>query len=367
MCTDFLLTAAENRAFVNGRSMEFGLELNSRPLVRRRGDVMRSRTSDKTLERNGLEWTVKYGYVGMNVFKLSLVVDGLNERGLSVGTLWLPGSEYQKVSDPNRALSVLLVNDWLLGTCASVADVKAALPTVEVWAYKPMEEKLAPVHFTVHDASGNSIVIEYTAGRLHIYDNPIATTTNAPVFPWHLENVRNYVGLTPWDVDEATVNGTVFTPTGHGSGLRGIPGDFTPPSRLIRTLFLMNSANRRRRMRARREIWRCTFSTTSTYPRALCAPRALSADERRLHAVGRGRGSDSSHVRLPALRRPRPAAHRPAQDRLQHNQIGIDQRTANRHARGDGDRRSGGVTAGAANRTMLMTSSRASFRHCEAP
>jgi len=258
MCTDFLLAGAEN--FVNGRSMEFGLELNSRPLVRRRGEVMRSRTPDKTHERNGLQWTVKYGYVGMNALDLSSVVDGLNERGLSVGTLWLPGSEYQQVSDPSRALSVLLVNDWLLGTCASVADVRAALPTVEVWAYKPMEDKLAPVHFTVHDASGHSIVIEYTpdklhiAGKLHIYDNPIATTTNAPVFPWHLENVRNYVGLTPWDVDEATVNGTVFTPTGHGSGLRGIPGDFTPPSRLIRTLFLMNSANQPKDARAARNL-----------------------------------------------------------------------------------------------------------------
>ena len=254
MCTDFLLTAERKSSFVNGRSMEFGLELNSRPFVRRRGEVMRSRTPDKTLERNGLQWTVKYGYVGMNVLNLSSVVDGLNERGLSVGTLWLPGSEYQKVNDSSRALSVLLVNDWLLGTCASVADVEAALPTVEVWAYKPMEEKLDPVHFTVHDASGNSIVIEYTDGKLLIYDNPIATLTNAPVFPWHLENVRNYVGLTPWDVDDLTINGTKFTPTGHGSGLRGIPGDFTPPSRLIRTLFLMHSANRTKDARAARNL-----------------------------------------------------------------------------------------------------------------
>jgi choloylglycine hydrolase len=254
MCTDFLLTAEKKCAFVNGRSMEFGLELNSRPLVRRRGEVMRSRTPDKTLAHNGLQWTVKYGYVGMNVLKLSSVVDGLNERGLSVGTLWLPGSEFQKAGDPTRALSVLLVNDWLLGTCASVADVKAALPTVEVWAYKPMEEKLDPVHFTVHDAGGNSIVIEYTAGQLHIYENSIATTTNAPVFPWHLENVRNYVGLTPWDVGEATVNGTVFAQTGHGTGLRGIPGDFTPPSRLIRTLFLVSSANQAEDARAARNL-----------------------------------------------------------------------------------------------------------------
>jgi choloylglycine hydrolase len=253
MCTDFLLTA-ECGDFVNGRSMEFGLELNSRPFVRRRGEVMRSRTPDKALVPSGLQWTVKYGYVGMNILGFSSVVDGLNERGLSVGTLWLPGSEYQPANDPSRALSVLLVNDWLLGTCATVADVKAALPTVDVWAYKPMEDKLDPVHFTVHDASGNSIVIEYTDGELLIYDNPIATTTNAPVFPWHLENVRNYVGLTPWDVDELTINGTKFTPTGHGSGLRGIPGDFTPPSRLIRTLFLKNSANPAKNARAARNL-----------------------------------------------------------------------------------------------------------------
>jgi choloylglycine hydrolase len=254
MCTDFLLAVAKKRGFVNGRSMEFGMELNSRPYVRRRGEVMRSRTSDKKLKRSGLQWTVKYGYVGMNALDLSLVVDGLNERGLSVGTLWLPGSEYQKVTDSSRALSVLLVNDWLLGTCATVAEVKAALPTVEVWAYKPMEDKLAPVHFSVHDASGHSIVVEYTDGKLLIYDNTIATTTNAPVFPWHLENVRNYVGLTPWDVNELTINGTKFTPTGHGSGLRGIPGDFTPPSRLIRTLFLKNSANQARHARAARNL-----------------------------------------------------------------------------------------------------------------
>ena len=242
MCTDFLLTAAD-RSFVNGRSMEFGLELNSRPFVRRRGEVMRSPAPEKPRARDGLRWRVKYGYVGMNALGLSLLVDGLNERGLSVGTLWLPGSQYQKVEHRSRALNVLMVNDWLLGTCGTITNIKAALPTVEVWAGGLQESKLDPVHFAVHDARGRSIVIEYTGGKLHIYDNPIATLTNAPVFPWHLDNVRNYVGLTPWDVGETRVNGTEFTQTGHGSGLRGIPGDFTP-SRLIRTLFLMSAADR---------------------------------------------------------------------------------------------------------------------------
>ena len=128
------------------------------------------------------------------------------------------------------------------------------MPTVDVWAYKPMQDNYDPIHFTVHDTGGNSIVIEYTDGELHIYDNQIAVTTNAPVFPWHVENVRNYVGLTPYDVTEATVNGTVFMATGNGTGMRGFPGDFTPPSRLIRTLFLKNSANQAKHARAARNL-----------------------------------------------------------------------------------------------------------------
>ena len=68
MCTDFLLAAADG-GFVNGRSMEFGLELNSRPFVRRRGEVMRSPAPDKPRARDGLQWRVKYGYVGMNALR----------------------------------------------------------------------------------------------------------------------------------------------------------------------------------------------------------------------------------------------------------------------------------------------------------
>ncbi len=253
MCTDFLLAAADG-SFVNGRSMDFGLDLNSQPFVRRRGEVMQS-PAPKPPGSDGLQWKVKYGYVGMNVFGRKFAVDGLNERGLSVGTLWLPGSQYQQeVSDRSRALSVLLVNDWLLGTCASVDDVMATLPTVEVWATERMEQDLDPIHFSVHDASGKSIVIEFLDRKLNIFDNPVGTTTNAPVFPWHLENVRNYVGVTPYDGLDVTVNGEKFMATGNGTGFRGIPGDYTPPSRFIRTLFLASAASPAKDARAARNL-----------------------------------------------------------------------------------------------------------------
>src|SRR5262245_54308484 len=112
MCTDFLLATASDGSLVNGRSLDFGLALNWHPFVGGRGAMMQPPAPRKLRAprrpRDGLRWPVKYGYVGMNVFDLNLVVDGLNERGLSVGTLWLPGSEYQKVTNDRRALSVLL-------------------------------------------------------------------------------------------------------------------------------------------------------------------------------------------------------------------------------------------------------------------
>jgi len=84
--------------------------------------------------------------------------------------------------------------------------------------------------------------IEFTDGQAMVYDNPLACLTNSPVFPWHLQNIRTDVGLTPWDTDAIEVDGVEYPATGHGTGLRGLPGDFTPPSRLIRSVFLKQYA-----------------------------------------------------------------------------------------------------------------------------
>ncbi|MEI9984869.1 MAG: linear amide C-N hydrolase [Aliidongia sp.] len=239
MCLDFLIGAADG-SFINGRSMEFAVDLQSRPFIRKRGAEM---SSTAPHDQDGLRWTTRYGYLGMNAYDRPLVVDGLNEKGLSAGVLWLPGSIYQTVTEPARALSVSLFADWMLGNFADTDEVRRSLSSVQVWADAFTEKKLMPVHFSVHDATGKSIVIEFTEGEAILYDNPIACLTNAPVFPWHLENIRSYVGLTPWDVGSTEIDGTAYAQTGHGSGLRGLPGDFTPPSRLIRTLFLKQYAN----------------------------------------------------------------------------------------------------------------------------
>ncbi|WP_035558456.1 linear amide C-N hydrolase [Burkholderia sp. 9120] len=242
MCTDFLLKAADG-SVVNGRSMEFGAELNSRFLVVGRGTPMHSTTPDLS---HGLRWTCKHGMVAINAFNLPIATDGVNEAGLSVGVLWLPGiTQYASTaSDPSRALFVGQLANWLLASFATVGEVREGLSGVDIWGGGKAVEQRLPVHFAVHDRHGHSIVIEFTdkSGKPTVYDNPAAVLTNAPAFPWHLSNIDNFVGLHARDAEPLEAGHTAFSPCGHGSGMRGLPGDSTPPSRFIRAFYLKRFA-----------------------------------------------------------------------------------------------------------------------------
>ena len=55
----------------------------------------------------------------------------------------------------------------------------------------------APFHYAVSDATGASIVIEYTKAGLQIHENKVNVVTNNPTYAWQETNLRNYVGLDP--------------------------------------------------------------------------------------------------------------------------------------------------------------------------
>ncbi len=99
-----------------------------------------------------------------------------------------------------------------------------------------------PMHCIVVDNTGAAIVIEYTQGKLNIFDNPVGVTTNAPTFDWHIINLRNYVNLSAVNVPDLDMRKLKLSATGQGSGLLGLPGDFTPPSRFVRAVALAQNA-----------------------------------------------------------------------------------------------------------------------------
>src|SRR5579883_1310084 len=168
------------------------------------------------------------------------VADGLNEAGLSTGAMWLPGSTYPaSVTTAAKALWVPFFVDWVLGNFATVDEVKAALLAgdVEIWAFKD-EDRYDPLHWPVHDASGKSIVVEFANGSLAVYDNAYQILTNWPPFPAQCDNLANYTSLQSTDVGSRLG----VEQDGHGSGLRGIPGDPLPSSRFVRMFYLKGFA-----------------------------------------------------------------------------------------------------------------------------
>ena len=101
---------------------------------------------------------------------------------------------------------------------------------------------MPPCHYIVNDASGQCVVLEYVNGELKIHDNPLGVITNSPTFDWHVTNLRNYVNLTVNNVPPVEISGIKLPGFGQGSGMLGLPGDFTPPSRFIRAVAFSQSA-----------------------------------------------------------------------------------------------------------------------------
>jgi choloylglycine hydrolase len=240
-CTDFQIKATDGTVVV-GRSMEFAIELDSSVIAVPRSQKFASTVPDG---KEGLKWVNRYGFVAANAFGYDCVVDGLNEAGLSVGFLWLPGTEYQKVSgrDAKKAVSILDLGNWMLGNFATVDEVKKNIGKVIVWGGTIPELGIVPpLHVAVHDASGRSLVIEFVGGEQKLHDNPIGVLTNSPTFDWHVTNLRNYVRLTSYNAEPVKIGGISFKATGQGGGVFGIPGDWTPPSRFVRAATFMRLA-----------------------------------------------------------------------------------------------------------------------------
>lgn len=260
MCTDLRLVRLTGR-HVSARTLDFALELGSTVRVVPRGQ----RWSALPTTDGGpapLAWTNSLGFVGMTAFGFDqYVADGLNEAGLSVGTLWLAETDLPAsppTTGANPAVDFVDLAGWLLGTCRTVADVRAALATVQVWnpparalwpqgqAVPPQLEPLLDWSFTehlaIHDAQGGDLVVEFVDGGMQVHDNEGGVLTNSPAFPWHVTNLRNYIGLTNVEDQPYNLMGMPVTRTGSGSGLLGMPGDVTPPSRFVRATVLTQIA-----------------------------------------------------------------------------------------------------------------------------
>ena len=229
-CTSFLLRASDGTP-VYGRTMEFGFQLSSEMIVIPRQFGL-SATGPDGKVGGGMPWKAKYAAVGLNAFDLPVLTDGMNEKGLTGGILYFPdyvGYADPKTADPKTAMAPWDFLTWALTNFATVAEVREAAKGIAIIdIVEPTMGIVPPFHYTLHDATGASLVVEPVGGTLKIYDNPLGVMTNAPEFDWHLTNLKNYVKLSPFNAPALDLWGQTISSFGQGSGLLGMPGDPTP-------------------------------------------------------------------------------------------------------------------------------------------
>lgn len=236
-CTSFVLTTTDEK-HMYGRTMEFGQLLPTKI-----GMIPRGYKYQSVIDGNpGYSWTGSVAVIGARVFSGTTMVDGINEYGLTGGILYFPGfagykNPAKSASDRTQELSQIDFLTWVLSNFKTVEEVKANLDKISlVGTYNDTIKVIPPVHYTLHDAAGFSIVIEPVDGELKVYDNPYTVLTNSPSFEWHVQNIRNYINLSPYNIGTTEILGQELSPFGQGSGLLGVPGDPTSPSRFIRAI-----------------------------------------------------------------------------------------------------------------------------------
>jgi len=229
VCTNFFIEA-EDRSVVTGRSMEFGSDVASRLDLIPRGTTF---SSPGINGAKGTDWAAKYGFVGISHAGGAAFPTGFNEKGLTADLLWFVDHQCPRPGPGDQALRNMDLTAWILSNFATVAEVKQALETVTV--YSPLFEAwdmVIPGHWSVVDAQGNMIVIEPTEGRLLVVDNSdIGVMTNDPGIHYHRTNLRHYSHLHPLMELHPDLTQPGWA---QGSGLMGLPGDTSSPSRFVR-------------------------------------------------------------------------------------------------------------------------------------
>ena len=237
-CSNFILKA-KDKSVVNGRSMEFPVDIKSEIVIVPAGTLF----ENKDAKGNpGMNFTTKYGFLGINGFEIKdAFVDGFNEKGLSFSGLMYTGAQYQPAV-PGKSINLENFGSWIMGNFSTVDEVKAAMAEVYVSDSNIKKLKGMGLHVAVADTSGKSIVIEFIDGKVNLYDNPMGVMTNRPSFDWQMTNMKNYIHLDHNDKKPKDINGVKIEPTGVGSGMLGLPGDWTPPSRFVRLAIAKNAA-----------------------------------------------------------------------------------------------------------------------------
>ena len=174
-----------------------------------------------------------------------LYYDATNEKGLSMAGLNFPGNaDYKRERDDKDNIAPFEFIPWILGKCASVEEVRAALSKINLVNIDFSQKlRLSPEHWMIADQR-EAIVVEPLKEGIRIYDNPMGVMTNNPTFDKQLWNLNNYMNLSPEPAKNVFSKELEFDDYSRGMGAIGLPGDLSSSSRFVKAVFTrMNSVS----------------------------------------------------------------------------------------------------------------------------
>jgi penicillin V acylase-like amidase (Ntn superfamily) len=178
-CTRFVYLGANDQV-ITARSMDWKVDVGTNLWVFPRG-MKRSGEAGP----NSIQWTSKYGSVIASAYDVS-TTDGMNEAGLVANVLWLVESSYPKYDGKTPGLSLAAWAQYVLDNFATVQEAVDALakqPFTIVTANVPGEQRLATLHLSLSDSSGDCAIVEYIDGKQVIHHSrSYQVMTNSPIF-----------------------------------------------------------------------------------------------------------------------------------------------------------------------------------------
>ena len=197
MCTGITFRAS-NGDVIFGRTMDYDYPLNGFPAVQPRGYSFKSHVDykGKTL----------YAFAGAGSDMEGFVFgDGVNEHGLAMS------------------------NQYDRGYASYATDIRDG--------YINISQTVPPLHYHLSDATGRTVEVTFVEGRIVVIDNPIGVLTNNPDLNWHYENLKHYMHVTPYKIDNTFSKQFNL---GNMNGTFGLPGGYTSGERFVRAAYLVH-------------------------------------------------------------------------------------------------------------------------------
>lgn len=238
MCTGLILEA-KNGNHLFGRNMDIEFSFNQ-------SIIFLPRNYEGVNSETGRTIKPKYAVLGMGtVFNnYPTFADGFNEKGLAAAGLNFPQYAYYPAEREEGKVNVPQYDFllWILANFESVDELKETLKNTLL-----VDERISKnvpnstLHWIVTDVTGKAIVIEQSKEGLKVFDNHVGVLTNSPTFDWHMTNLNQYVNMSYSHVSGLKLDDKELVALGAGTGLVGLPGDFTPASRFVRAAFLRDA------------------------------------------------------------------------------------------------------------------------------